>query len=61
MCYNVIAFSLKGREGVKNMTNADLFWNLLQMYLAEKERNSKKEENTNDKDDECKKLHSQKN
>lgn len=43
------------------MTNADLFWNLLQMYLAEKEKNSKKEENTNDENGECKKLHSQKN
>lgn len=41
------------------MNTSDLIWNLLQMYLTEKEKNPKKEEKTNDKNDECKKLHSQ--
>ena len=41
------------------MTSADVIWNLLQMYLTEKEKNSKNEEETNDKNDQCKKLHNQ--
>ena len=39
------------------MTSADVIWNLLQMYLTEKEKNSKNAEETNDKNDQCKKLH----
>lgn len=39
------------------MTSADVIWNLLQMYLTEKEKNSKNEEETNDKNVQCKKLH----
>ena len=39
------------------MTSADVIWNLLQMYLTQKEKNSKKEEETNDKNEQCKKLH----
>lgn len=42
------------------MNSADIIWNLLQMYLTEKEKSSKKEEETNDENGECKKLHSQK-
>ena len=41
------------------MNTADVIWNLVQMYLTEKEKNSEKDEKTNDKKDECKKLHSQ--
>ena len=41
------------------MNSVDIIWNLLQMYLTEKEKSSKKEENKNDENDECKKLHSQ--
>ena len=39
------------------MTSADVIWNLLQMYFAEKEKNFKKEKETNEKNDECNKLH----
>lgn len=42
------------------MNSADINWNLLQMCLTEKEKSSNKEENTNGENDECKKLHSQK-
>ncbi len=41
------------------MTTSDIIWNLLQMYLIEKEKNSKKEERTNEENDKCTKLHSQ--
>ena len=52
-------FLLKGREEVKNMNSFDISWNLLKMYLTEKEKNSKKEERTNEENGECKNLHSQ--
>ena len=52
-------FLLKGREGVKKLNSFDVIWNLLQMYLTEKEKNSKKEEKTNEENGECKNLHSQ--
>ena len=41
------------------MNSFDIIWNLLQMYLTEKEKNSKKEERTNEENGECKNLHSQ--
>lgn len=41
------------------MNSFDIIWNLLQMYLTEKEKNSKKEEKTNEENDKCKNLHSQ--
>lgn len=41
------------------MNSADIIWNLLQMYLTEKERNSKKDKKTNEENGECKNLHSQ--
>lgn len=38
------------------MTTADIIWNLVQMLLDEKEK-SRKDESTNDENDECKELH----
>ena len=59
-CYIILqTFLLKGREGVKKLNSFDVIWNLLQMYLTEKEKNSKKEEKTNEENGECKNLHSQ--
>ena len=41
------------------MTSSDIIWNLLQMYLTEKEKSYKKDEKTNEENGECKNLHSQ--
>ena len=38
------------------MNSSDVIWNLIQMLLAEKE-NSRKDERTNEENDECKELH----
>ena len=60
LCYKILQpFLLKGREGVRELNSFDVIWNLLQMYLTEKEKNSKKEEKTNEENGECKNLHSQ--
>ncbi len=38
------------------MNSSEVIWNLIQMLLAEKE-NSRRDENTKEENDNCKKLH----
>ena len=56
-CHSLFSYKVRGE--VINMNSSDIIWNLLQMYLTEKERNSKKDEKTNEENGECKNLHSQ--
>ena len=48
--YDIMSFTLTQKEGGDLMSSSDLIWNLV-MMLIEKIEDSKKDENSNDKDE----------